>query len=143
MVVRGIIRRQLSTSCRTAQQSLPDSKLRLVISLHHQARSFITPENLDAAIVQAFTPRSVDNMPERLSLSDIQTHMADANSSTGGAVVGGRGTKRVEEDGYSKRGAMLQAALFGTDAVGGRVGLPGLETVREEVAADKEDASRR
>jgi hypothetical protein len=39
---------------------LPPKKLRALVSLYHQSKSFITPENLDEAIDRAFTdPPSV------------------------------------------------------------------------------------
>jgi hypothetical protein len=129
--------RNLASSCRVFEQKLPDAKLRLMISLHHQARTFITPDNLDNAINRAFTPEEThfDSGPVRLSLSDITGRMRQSYHQN---VVMDDGLFRgspFEHGGSSRREVHIQGALYGTETVGENPGLPSLEVMRDEIAS--------
>ena len=49
---------------------LPPKKLRALVSLYHQSKSFITPENLDEAIDRAFTDPPSARVVENRRLLD-------------------------------------------------------------------------
>lgn len=127
--------RDLTSSCRVFEQKLPDAKLRLMISLHHQARTFITPDNLDTAINRAFTPEEThfDTGPVRLSFSDITSRLRQSYHQN---VVMDDGLFRgspFEHGGSSRREVLIQGALYGTETVGEHPGLPSLEVMRDQV----------
>lgn len=127
--------RLICSSCRAREQALPEAKLRLVISLHHQARSFVTPENLDVAIVRAFTPErnQIDYGPLRLRFQDIATRMRNARSHTVSSDDSIFVGSAFEYGGSSGRDARVRSALFGTEQVGKQSGWPGLEAIRDEM----------
>lgn len=129
--------RQIASSCRVFEQRLPDSKLRLMISLHHQARNFITPDNLDAAINRAFTPEEThfDSGPLRLSLSDVTARMRQSYHQNAVMDDGLFRGSPFEQGGSSRREEHIQGALYGTETVGDQPGLPSLEVIRDEVAS--------
>lgn len=129
--------RHIASSCRVSEQKLPDGKLRLMISLHHQARNFITPHNLDSAINRAFTPEEThfDSGPVRLSLSDITARMRQSYQQNAVMDDGLFRGSPFEQGGSSRREEYVQGALYGTETVGEHPGLPGLEVVRDEVAS--------
>lgn len=127
--------RPLSSSRRVHEQVLPDAKLRLMISLHHQARSFITPENLDVAIIRAFAPENtVVDETTRLSLSTIYGRMNSSRTQSSEVSDNEYRGSAFEHGGASTRIDTVAGALFGTHTVGRQSGLPGLEVVREQVA---------
>jgi hypothetical protein len=59
--------------------NLPPEKMRALIAMYHQADTFVTPENLDDKIADAFTrrPEVAVNESTTLSLSDFESLLRD------------------------------------------------------------------
>ncbi|KAF8312787.1 hypothetical protein DL93DRAFT_2081721 [Clavulina sp. PMI_390] len=125
-------------------QTLPDAKLRLMISLHHQAKHFITPENLDMAIINAFAPEVSNGSDQgvyRVSMKDLYTRMSNSKAEVTDSRDSQYYGTRFELGYGSNRKDEISSALFGTEAQGVQLGLPGLEVVREETAAAEQLAA--
>lgn len=77
----GIIRRYVSSEAHKAKshRTLPDAKMRALISLYHQADTFITPENLSDRIDAAFVPPTIDTKLGRrlVTVEDLKNALSD------------------------------------------------------------------
>ncbi|KDQ64827.1 hypothetical protein JAAARDRAFT_28469 [Jaapia argillacea MUCL 33604] len=118
------------------QPRLPDKKMRALISLYHQADTFITLENLDEAIDRAFTgddTRGIPDQPWEKAYRDLENEVWDRRSSSrvGDWQFADAGRRSWHASSWSnsrteREGAVVDA-LYGLD--GNR---PGLEILEEE-----------
>lgn len=127
--------RSLSTSRGVFEQALPDAKLRLLISLHHQAKNFITMDNLDAAILKAFLPDNTDPSRTKESLRFPKLQVYAEKPKEGSSFASAAHNSALVHGGIADRDTQIHSALYGSDAVGSQAGLPGLEIIREEMEA--------
>ncbi|KAG6812642.1 hypothetical protein H0H92_001592 [Tricholoma furcatifolium] len=135
----------LSLSCRRAsshatknsprrrpQRTLPDDKLRALISLYHQADTFITKENLSDRIDAAFLSSS--KWQHYVTVDDLQGQLKQRRQSAR-IVDWQAGMVSEGASGHSWSSALkgrelrVRQALFGLS--GDQGNLPGLEAVKE------------
>ncbi|KAF7355115.1 hypothetical protein MSAN_01427100 [Mycena sanguinolenta] len=140
--------------------NLSPEKMRALIAMYHQAETFVTRENLDAKIDEAFTgelDRPKLEGETLLSLEALQKAMRrrkDAptvaewsSSSLGNWTTPGANTKELwsgrRENLREKR---VMDALYGTETQGGKT-LPGWDVLNEEgsmiEASVKEDQEKK
>ncbi|KAJ7068064.1 hypothetical protein C8F01DRAFT_1364477, partial [Mycena amicta] len=116
---------------RTPQTTnLPPEKLRALISIYHQAQSFVTRENLEAKIDEAFLTQ--DMFKERLSHKHLERLLQKRQDA---AEVTEWYPHSQEADGWGNRSALrdvqVMEALYGVEAVGSEPALPALESLQD------------
>lgn len=165
-----LVERNLSSKSHPAAVSqvlshttLPTSKMRALISLYHQADSWVTPENLLQKIDEAFVPSDTISLPlattERVenmvSVSDMKSSislmrnapkMAQWDSSSPGED---RYSPSPEwsESGKNRRDLKVIEALYGVEAITfdhdstkvSQPFLPGLEVLQESASSAIQD----
>lgn len=136
--------------------TLPTPKMRALISLYHQADSWVTPENLlqkiDEAFIQSETLAvSMGREENMVSVSDMKNYVVlrrhapkiaqwDSSSSGGDSAV-----SQWSESGKNKRDLKVLEALYGVTAFDhsstniSKAFLPGLEVLQESADAAKQD----
>lgn len=132
------------TSKSTKQEShrtLPEVRMRTLISLYHQADSWITPENLLQRIDDAFVPKTSANLSlpslpaqEGIALQDLTSAANQVKVSPKMTQLEAEPSfRRLGEKGMwhtmSKREKMMFEALYGVN-VNGKEVLPGLEVLK-------------
>ena len=117
--------------------SLPPKKLRALVSLYHQSRSFITPENLDEAIDSAFAEppsvrafggrRTVDWPSLRLEVKERREHTSKFGLPE---TLDSESVLSVFDAKYEEREGRVEQVF---DAMYGTVEMdkPGLELLRD------------
>ena len=133
--------------------------MRALISLYHQAESFISPENLSDAIDTAFIDKSRGRAKREMNLNDL-LRTAQARHRRPKVSIGGniRLTARFatlepeleQAQSWSnmepQRQHQVRGALFGTEGIG-KPGLGVLEDeydrVMQELTRDQRDAQKR
>lgn len=143
--------------------TLPTPKMRALISLYHQADSWVTPENLLQKIDEAFVPSdpaslalatteqvenmvSVSDMKDSVNLMRNAPKMAQWDSGS----PGGEGRYSPHEwskSGKSRRDLKVIEALYGVEAVTfghdstnlSQSYLPGLEVLQESASSAIQD----
>lgn len=140
----------------SSHTTLPTSKLRALISLYHQADSWVTPENLEQKIDEAFIQSgtlavSTGREEYMVSVSDMKNYIGlrrhapkvaqwDSSSSGGDSDV-----SQWSESGKNKRDLKVLEALYGVTAFDHRstniskAFLPGLEVQQESASSAKKD----
>ncbi|KAL1742885.1 hypothetical protein HDZ31DRAFT_83813 [Schizophyllum fasciatum] len=125
--------------------SLPDARMRALISLYHQSSTFITPENLDQRIDEAFAFKDlssqISNHHYQITMRDLQRlvtreKQAPRLTSVSGMMrgpSGGNTPEHVFSENLDKRDVKMIEALYGVDRSDGRRFLPGLDAVRDEM----------
>jgi hypothetical protein len=114
---------------------LPPKKLRALVSIYHQSRSFITPENLDEAIDRAFTEPPSVRVFENRRLIDWPSLRLEAKERNGLSKFGLPETLNsvlsMYEAGYHeervKRVEQVFDAMYGTS----ETDKPGLELLQD------------
>lgn len=135
----GIIRRHASSSA--SHRSLPDAKMRALISLYHQTDTFITPENLSQRIDDAFVPQDrLDNKLGRktISMRDLSSALTEQRKAPK-AIEWDDETLMKREVAFNMNWSSLKTArelkvveaLYGVNATQVGEVLPGLEIVEE------------
>jgi len=140
-----------------SHSTLPPPKLRALISLYHQADSWVTPENLEKKIDEAFVqPESLALSSGReesmVSVSDMKGYIKlrrhapkiaqwDSSLSDGESAI-----SQWSESGKSKRDKKVVEALYGVTAFDHSsttkttlAFLPGLEVVQESASSAIQD----
>lgn len=125
--------------------SLPDAKMRALISLYHQAGSFITEENLVERIDEAFAYKNLSsqiyNHHYQITMDDLKKVVAREKQSPRLTSVSGmmRGSSRDADvgqafsDALDRRDVKMIEALYGVDRSDGQRFLPGLDAVRDDI----------
>lgn len=149
----GFIRRHVSSKASPVQShhTLPSAKMRALISLYHQADTFITPENLLQRIDDAFVPQILDSGLARRNVT-LQDLKGVLNSQRKAPKISDWDQEAVVSRKYSEGGAIGQwsslktsrelkviEALYGVDTTHPQKILPGLEVVLEEGALKKRE----
>ncbi|KZW03960.1 hypothetical protein EXIGLDRAFT_758271 [Exidia glandulosa HHB12029] len=125
------------------QYVLPREKMRALVELYHNAEDFITYENLDKRIDEAFTGAKSfaieDSYQHLIRQLESREQMPDfVRVSTSGARKAGLGTSWSNSISTPERVERVRAALWGTT----RDGRPDLEMVEEEMAeVDRAEAT--
>lgn len=149
----GFIRRYVSSKASPVQShhTLPSAKMRALISLYHQADTFITPENLSQRIDNAFVPQTLDSGLNRRNVT-LQDLKGVLNAQRRAPKVSDWDQEAVVSRQYSEAGAIGQwsslktsrelkviEALYGVDTTHPQKILPGLEVVLEEKLQKKQE----
>lgn len=125
-----------------SHRTLPAAKMRALVSLYHQADSWITPENLLQKIDDAFVPTisptqylTLPSLPaqEGIALRDLTSAANQLKTSPKMAQLEAEPSyRRTSEKGLtmSKREKKMFEALYGVKVTGLGV-LPGLEVLEE------------
>jgi len=144
---------QVNVSSRT---TLPPPKMRALISLYHQADSWVTPENLLQKIDEAFVPSdavslelattervenmvSVSDLKNSISLMRNAPNMAQWDSSSPGGGNRYSPSSEWSESGKNRRDLKVIEALYGVQATTfdhdstniSQLFLPGFEVLQE------------
>ena len=122
---------------------MTSTKLRALISLYHQADTFITPENLSQRIDEAFIPdagktpvqqgpdfMTVKRLEDELERQRMEPKVMEPDTEKKGnpsPTHGGSWSGRVS----AREGKVLEA-LYGVERGRGNEMLPGLDVVMEE-----------
>ncbi|KAF9821428.1 hypothetical protein IEO21_00674 [Rhodonia placenta] len=126
--------RRRSSSSLSPKVTLPPAKMRSLVSLYHQAETFITPQNLSTVIDYEFIYRrqkitslrsdedSFYDLQAELASRKIQPKIGEANQARTQSE-----TSRDWSEKRSERENKVVNALYGTD--GGR---PGFDVLEEE-----------
>jgi hypothetical protein len=165
---RGILQaRAFSSAANVAGSSnspsvhLSPEKMRALIAMYHQTETFVTPDNLEEKINEAFTGRGPDFTQERqtLSLRDFETILSDRKTAptvtewnsrsdatfTGPSTQNGGDTIWSDAD-FRVRDLKVIEALYGVETLGVGKALPGLETLEDNAdnfeTSAKEDRAR-
>ncbi|KAJ7638603.1 hypothetical protein FB45DRAFT_903321 [Roridomyces roridus] len=164
---RRVVLQACHAGVRSASSSSPQplnlspEKMRALIAIYHQAETFITRENLEEKIDEAFTgPESIQTRgdPGSLTMTDFNNLLGrrhDAASvtewnasqpsfnpqiyasrpeSSGGAKMSLWSSSRVARD------SKVIEALHGVESLGGGMALPGLETLEDHADIIEESA---
>ncbi|KAF8803862.1 hypothetical protein BYT27DRAFT_7195199 [Phlegmacium glaucopus] len=148
----------------SSQTTLPAPKMRALISLYHQADSWVTPENLLQKIDEAFvpsdakslSPATTDRIENMVSVSDMKNSislmrnapkMAQWDSSSPGGEGRYSPSSEWSESGKNKRDLKVIEALYGVEAITfdhdstymSQPFLPGLEVLQESASAAIQD----
>ncbi|KAF9468946.1 hypothetical protein BDZ94DRAFT_554390 [Collybia nuda] len=140
------IRRHVSSKASSvpSYRTLPSVKMRALISLYHQADTFITPENLSQRIDDAFVPQKPDSRLDRRNVTlkdlkgvlDAQRKAPRVSDWDQEAVVSRQYSDAAEMGQWSSlktsRELKVIEALYGVDTTHPRKILPGLDVVLEE-----------
>lgn len=120
-----------------SHSTLPSAKMRALVALYHQADSWVTPENLDKAIDQAFVPDTAHaalTLPsqEGVSWQDLLSTMQVKNLPRMAQLGADSGFRRMgpTHRALPKREELMLEALYGVEVHDNKV-LPGLEVVQE------------
>ena len=125
-----------------SHRTLPAAKMRALVSLYHQADSWITPENLLQKIDDAFVPTisptqylTLPSLPaqEGIALRDLTSAANQLKTSPKMAQLEAEPSyRRTSDKGFtmSKREKKMFEALYGVKVTGLGV-LPGLEVLEE------------
>ena len=138
----GFIRRRVSSTTLkvNSHRTLPDAKMRALISLYHQSDTFVTPENLSKRIDDAFIPHETQSGLGRLSgesLKDLthalhQLRRKPKLSDWDREAIVSRTTDMITwSSGKGGREWKVIEALYGVDIPPSREVLPGLEVLEE------------
>jgi len=141
MIYRRILTRRCLYSTSTRPQPPPEGctlsreKLRALIHIYHDAKDFITHENLDSRIDLAFALKDQIRRNQARDLAELRDEVQlryGASAFGVGHEFGGRTHqgKTWSDGGRSERNVAVKAALWGTSDNGYSV--PGLEIVEEE-----------
>jgi len=147
-----------------SQTTLPAPKMRALISLYHQADSWVTPENLLQKIDEAFVPSdanslslprterienmvSVSDMKNSISLMRNAPKMAQWDSSSPGGEARYSPSSEWSESGKNRRDLKVIEALYGVEATTfdhnstnvSQPFSPGLEVLQESAASAIQD----
>ena len=164
-----LLQRNLSTKSHPAAASqvdvrttLPAPKIRALISLYHQADSWVTPENLLQKIDEAFVLSSqtalaqvTERVEYMVSVSDMKNHISlmrnapkmaqwDSSSPGGGEQFS---TSEWSDSGKNRRELKVIEALYGVEATAfnhnlknvSEAFLPGLEVLQESACSAIQD----
>lgn len=160
-----LLERNLSTKSRptaaspvnvSSHTTLPTPKMRALISLYHQADSWVTPENLLKKIDEAFVESaslavSSEREASMVSVSDMKNYIKlrrsapkiaqwDSSSSGSDSPI-----SQWSESGKSKRDMKVLEALYGVTAFDhsstniSQAFLPGLEVLQESASSAMQD----
>ncbi|KAF9008703.1 hypothetical protein BDQ17DRAFT_1197550, partial [Cyathus striatus] len=145
-ISHAIIRRASSKVANGAKgaPSLPDVKLRALISLYHQSENFITPENLNQKIEEAFLPDAMNELETsscvpKITIDELweqaesrrdapKTAIWDSSLIDPGSSTSMDG--HMWSNWTPKREAKVIEALYGVDMSQGGVRQPGLEILK-------------
>ena len=149
---RGISKTAVAASTTTPEgkqvashASLPDARMRALISLYHQSSSFVTEENLDQRIDEAFAYKNMSsqiyNHHYQITMKDLEhlvrrERAAPRLTSVSGMMRGssnGDAADLAFSDNLDKRDIKMIEALYGVDRSDGKRFLPGLDAVRDEM----------
>lgn len=146
-----------------SRTTLPTPKMRALISLYHQADSWVTPENLLQKIDEAFAPSdsnslavaterveymaSVSDMKDHISLMRNAPKIAQWDSSSPGGEDRYLPSSGWSESGKNRRDLKVMEALYGVEAptsshdptTVSQVFLPGLEVLQESASSAIQD----
>ncbi|KAJ6516125.1 hypothetical protein C8R45DRAFT_959028 [Mycena sanguinolenta] len=139
--------------------NLSPQKMRALIAMYHQTETFVTRENLDAKIDEAFTgelQRPKLDGETLLSLESLQKAMRRRNdaptvaewssTSMGNSVMPGTNSKLWSGRRESLRDKKVMDALYGTESQAGKT-LPGWDVLDEQgsmiEASEKEDQEKK
>lgn len=145
------------TATVSSRPTLPAHKMRALISLYHQADSWVTPENLLQRIDEAFLAPdqatlatvSAERIENMVSVSDLRgsislmrnaPKMAQWDFSPPGSED--RTSPEWSESGKNKRDIKVIEALYGVEATASHVSrrfLPGLEVLEESASSAIQD----
>ena len=120
-----------------SHHTLPSAKMRALVALYHQADSWVTAENLDKAIDQAFVPDTAHtalSLPsqEGVGWQDLFAAMQVKNLPRMAQLEADSAFRRLGlmHRGLPKREELMLEALYGVEVHDNEV-LPGLEVVQE------------
>lgn len=141
-----IIRRHVSAKSPKApsHRTLPDAKMRALISLYHQSDTFITPENLLERIDEVFLPSDPSaSIRPPITLRDLHNALHDQRNAPLSTEWDSAPSALLASDypeSKNEWSAMTDArelkvieALYGVDTTHNRVTMPGLEVLEESV----------
>lgn len=138
-----VVKRHVSSKPRkvASHRTLPTPKMRALISLYHQAETFVTPENLSQRIDEAFFPHDYTQIRTTVHLKDLSNALTEQRAAPKISEWDLEATRSVAEgveDGTwssikAARELKVIEALYGVEAK--KSILPGLE-VLEESAGD-------
>jgi hypothetical protein len=168
-----LLERNLSTKSQPAaasqvnvsQNTLPTPKMRALISLYHQADSWVTPENLLQKIDEAFVPDAtalatsntlatslVDSVGPTVSVSDMKNHISLIRNAPKMAQWDSGSSVREDqyqsaewsESGKNRRDLKVIEALYGvafnhSSKNISQAFLPGLEVLQESASSAIQD----
>jgi hypothetical protein len=123
--------------------SLPPPKMRALISLYHQAETFITPETLSERIDEAFIPRNLHSaFRTPVTMRDLENVLTDRRNAPRISEWDQEGVVLGQNAGYEMgdwssvravREQKVIEALYGVDTTNDRF-LPGLDVLEESAA---------
>lgn len=128
-----------SASRSRSEWSLPDHKLRALISLYHESKSFITPHNLEQEIYKTFVDRT-ERLPstDYVNFYDLRDQVADRRlqpkfgEPENGLVPNPPSYAHAVSEKVSERANAVLSALYGASGPA-RPGLELLEETWEQV----------
>jgi len=141
---RSSLARHISSSSsstpetKTSPTQLSPEKMRALVSLYHQSKDFISPNNLSDRIDEVFAKNFYANSSMFVGYNGLVSMMAErkaapvvGNAQTREQIV----TKTWSLGPAAKREQMVIDALYGVDE-----GMPGLETLLDEEGRVREAA---